>query len=862
MRPPNFDLPRWACSLVRRFADQEVLDSVTEDLETRCKATAVTSGHVPARFQWGLLVSIVVISFLSEYMVWRMTMMGSYLKVALRHIRRRKIYSFINIVGLALGLACFILIGLWVKDELSFDRFHENKDRIFRILNRLDNGTASYSTTYALGPALKSQYAEVEEACRVWPWFGSLVKHGDLSFMEYDIALADPSFFKMFSFPLLQGDPETVLEDQFSVVLSEDTAHRYFGSEDPMGKVLHITSRQGDFRVTGVMKNVPLNSHLQFDIVARIEFLGRARLARWNEMSGPNYILLEPGTEASEFEAKIADIYTRNIGPDQTYVPVLQSLNQVHLFDYTRSAFGAPNRFKRVTMFSMIAIFILFMACINFMNLATAQSTKRAQEVGLRKVVGALRRQVIRQFLGEAVLIAFVSLALALILVESVLPHFNQFTGKAMTLLTDANLTLVLVLFLVTLSTGILAGSYPALFLSAFQPAMTLKSQFSSGNRGVRIRKALIVTQFAISVGLIVCTLIVSSQLRFIQSHDLGVDRDHVIYFWNNPSLMIKYETFKDNLLREPGVLHVTAGAQLPNEVGQNVSINWDGNPGLDMLSADYSVVDYDFFQTFDMPIIQGRAFSREFSTDRTQACVINETAAALMGLADPVGSRLYLAHPGWEESFRNVHVIGVVSDFHSRSLHTLIRPFFFRMYKPWQQYVFVKIAGTQIPAALERIKNAYETAAPGYPFAYEFLDEAFERQYLPEQRMGQLFNIFSLISITIACLGLFGLASYTVEQKTKEIGIRKVLGASVFKLVKLTVRGFLKWIALANFLAWPLSYYAMSLWLTEFAYRVDLGLSPFFLAAGLTLGIALLTVSFHALKAALSNPIQSLRYE
>ena len=862
MIPSRFTLPRWACFLVHRFADQEMLDSVAEDLKARCSETLAARGRIPARLQWGFQVLMLVISFLSEAVVWKMTMMGSYLKVALRHIRRRKVYSFINIMGLALGLACFLLIGLWVEDELGFDRFHENRHRIFRILNRFENGTASYSATYALGPALKSQYAYVQEACRVWPWFGSLVKHGDLSFMEYDIALADPSFFKMFSFPLLRGDPDKVLADQFSVVISEDMAHKYFGDEDPVGKALQITRQQGDFRVTGVMQNVPLNSHLQFDFVARIEFLGRDRLARWNEMSGPNYILLQQETDASEFQAKISDIYTRNIGPDSTFVPVLQPLTRVHLFDYARSGFGGPSRFKRVTMFSLIACFILIMACINFMNLATAQSTKRAREVGLRKVVGALRRQVMRQFLGEAVLIASISLVLALVLVEAVLPHFNAFTGKAMTLLAGANLPLAAVLLLVTLSTGLLAGSYPALFLSAFRPAATLKNQFSSGNRGSRIREVLIVVQFAISVGLIICTLVVSSQLRFIQSHDLGVDREHVIYFWNNPSLMPKYETFRDSLLHEPGVLHITAGAQLPNEVGQNVPINWEGNPGNEMLSADYSVVDYDFFQTFNMPILQGRAFSREFAADRTQACVINETAAAMMELENPVGSRLYLAHPGWEESFRSVHVICVVRDFHSRSLHTPIRPFFFRMYPPWQQYAFVKIAGTQISDTLERIKKAYEAAAPGYPFAYEFVDDALKRQYLSERQLGQLFNIFSLISITIACLGLFGLASYTVEQKTKEIGIRKVLGASAYKIVKLTVRGFLKWMALANLLAWPLSYYIMSVWLAEFAYRVTLGWVLFVLAAGLTLGIALFTVSFHAFKAALSHPIESLRYE
>ncbi len=862
MRQEEFRLPRAVRMLFGLFVDREMLSTIEEDLAQRYAEAAAASGTSYARLRSAGAMLSLLVSFAIESLLWSLTMFKNYLKVALRRIRRRKVYAFINILGLSIGLACFMLIGLWVEDELSFDRFHENKDRIFRVLNRMEDGSASYSLTYALGPALEAQYAEVEVACRVWPWYGSLVKYADRSFMEFNIALADPSFFQVFSFPLLKGDPATALQDRLSIVLSEETARRYFGDEDPMGKVVHVAREMKDLKVTGIMADVPLNSHLQFDMVSRIEFLGEDRLARWEEWSGPNYLLLRSGVSAADFEARISDIYKKNIGEEETYVPVLQPLTRVYLYDYARSLSGTPERVKRVTLFSVVAAFILLMACINFMNLATAQSTERAREVGMRKVIGALRKQVVRQFLGEAVLIALLSLLVALVLVESALPSFNQFTGKAMALLSGASVSLVLMLVLITLGTGLLAGSYPALFLSAFQPAQTLKDRSSSGSRGAAVRKGLIVVQFSISVCLIICTLVVASQLRYIQNRDLGLDRDHVLYFWNNPLLMMKFDTFRNSLVALPGIRHVTSAAQLPNQVGENIGMDWEGNPSDELMSVDYTVVDFDFFKTFDIPVVQGRGFSREFPTDVSSACVINETAAQRMGLDDPLGAMLYLAHPAWKESFREVRVIGVVKDFHARSLHTAIRPFVFRMYKPWTSYGFVKIEGTQTQATLERIQSAYEEAAPGFPFSYEFLSEAVNRQYMSEQRLGSLFNVFSLLSVVIACLGLFGLASYTTEQKTKEIGIRKVLGASVTGIMRLTARDFIRWIALANVIAWPLAYYGMHLWLQDFAYKVRIGPLWFVLAGVLTLLIALMTVSFHALRAALSNPVDSLRYE
>lgn len=784
-------------------------------------------------------------------------MFNNYLKIAFRNIKKNKGYYFINIAGLTIGIVCFILIGLWVKDELSFDRFHQKKDRIFRVLNRNHDGSADFNITYALGPALKAEYPEVEESCRVCLWFGSHVKYQDKIYAERNIYLSDPSFFKIFSFPFIRGNPETALSDKYSIVLTEQMAQKYFGDEDPIGKVLHLALMQGDFTVNGVIENIPMNSHLRFDLIGRIEFLGEDRLSRWEEWSGPNYVLLQPEVSPADFEAKISGLYKKNVSPDTTYVPELQPLTRVHLYEL-----GRPGQVKKVTMFSVIAVFILLMACINFMNLATAQSSKRALEVGMRKVMGALRRQIIRQFLGEAVLIAFFALILALIVGEAVLPYFNQFTGKSLVLLSEASFPLVLTLLLATLGTGILAGSYPSLFLSAFQPIQTLKSQHSFRNKGGGIRKALIVVQFAISIGLIVCTLLVSSQLRYIQKRDLGLERDHVVGAYVYPALNLRFEAFKNFLLTQPGIKNVTSAAQLPFSVGENIQIDWEGNPTDEMMSVDYTCVDYDFFKTFDMQILQGRPFSKEYPTDKKTACVINETVARRMGIANPIGTNIYMNHPAWPESFRPARVIGVVRDFHARSLHTAIRPFVFRMYKPWHQYAFIKIDGLHTQEALARIEEAYKTYSPDIPFDYLFLDEAFNQQYTSERQLGELFNGFSLLSVVIACLGLFGLASYTTEQKTKEIGIRKVLGASIPGIVALTTREFLKWILVANLLAWPIAYFVMSKWLQDFAYRIDISVWTFLLAAALALIIALLTLSWQTIRAARANPVESLKYE
>ncbi len=785
-------------------------------------------------------------------------MIKNHLKIAVRQIRRQKGYSFINIAGLAIGLAGFLLIGLWVADELSFDRFHAKKDRIFRVLNKVDSGQLIPSPTYALAPALKEEYPEVEEASRVWPWAGSLVRYGDKAFEEDRICLTDPGFFRMFTFPFLKGDPRTALADKSSIVLTESAARKYFGEAEPLGQVLVLDQYRANFTVTGVIADVPLNSHIQFDLVARVELLGEDRLARWEEWTGPVYVLLKPGAAAGAFTDKIADIYKRRVSPTVTYVPVLQPLTDVRLNETGRAA-GR----QRVVFFSLVAVFILVMACVNFMNLSTARSAQRAKEVGIRKVVGARRPQLVGQFLGEAFLTSALAMALALVLAETALPQFNRFAGKTLTLLSGAGLPFFLTIVLVVVATGTLAGGYPAFFLSSFSSVDALvRKRPGPGGRGSSVRKALIVFQFAISVGLITCTLAAARQLRHIQTMDIGLDRENIVIVLNNPGLRPRFDAFREDLLRAPSIRAATSAAQGPTWVGENIPIDWEGNPTGQQLSSDYTVVDYGFFETFGMTIVSGRAFAKDFPSDETEACVINETAAKRMGLADPLGLTITMAHPAWPDSFRKARVIGVVKDFNSRSVHAAIRPFVFRMYKPWHQYAFIKVDGSRVPEALKEIEAAFRRYSPGYPYRYLFYDEAFNRQYASDRQTGALFAGFGLVSVLLSCLGLFGLASHTAERKTKEIGVRKVLGASVLGIVSMAAREFLKWVALAHLVGFPAAYFVMTRWLSQFAYRTSLGPVVFAQAAGLTLVIALLAVGYQALRAGLADPVESLRYE
>lgn len=845
---------RWLLGTIISRKDHE---HVSGDFEELYNQIVRSKGSFKANFWIMAQIFRSIPGFFSYSVYWRMIIYKKYFTTAFRNIKKHKGYSFINITGLTIGLTCFIFILFWVQNELSYDQFHEKKDHIFRILYKLPDGNSAWAVSYALPPALKDEYYEVKEYARVWPWHRSLVKYNGKSFEENNIYLSDPGFFKMFSFPFIHGHPETALPDKYSIVLTADTAYRYFGNDNPLGKVLYLHAHDADFKVTGVIKNIPSNSHLQFDMITRVEWLGKERLERWSEWVAPAYVLLKKGSDFKSFNKKMVSLYQKHNKHHDHVYPELQSLVKVHLYEY-----GQPGRLKKVYIFSLVAIFILMMACINFMNLSTARSAQRSKEVAMRKVIGASRAQIVKQFLGEAMFITFLSMGLALLMVSLLFQAFNHFSGQKLSLNSENTFSILFMLLGTTLVTGLVSGSYPAFFLSAFKPVQIMRSKLTISGKNSVLRKILIVFQFSISICLILCTIIVSKQLRFLQNKDLGFDREHVVTLMNNPGLEQRIDQFKQELKSKSGILNVTAAAQRPLQISQSVPIDWKGNTSQEPFYIGYTMVDYDFFKTFNIPIIQGRDFNQKFSTDKINACIINEKALKTLDLKNPIGSEIYFDHKGIDPSLRNLKVIGVVKNFNTRSMHRGISPFLFRIYRPWHQYIFVKINSGIIPDALKSIQTTFKKYSPDYPFRYEFLDAAFDRQYASEMELRKLFNMFSIISVIIAGLGLFGLTSFTIEQKTKEIGIRKVLGASFSSIITFTGKEFLKWVVIANLFALPIGYIIMNQWLNNFTYKAHIGAMVFLISTALSFLISLFTISYQTFKAALANPVDSLRYE
>jgi putative ABC transport system permease protein len=779
-------------------------------------------------------------------------------KVAVRQMRRYKGYALIHVAGLTVGMLCFLLIMVWVRSELSYDDFHVRRDRVYRLLY-VERGDGRFAAvSYALPPGMAAEIPEVEAFARVWPWTSSLVRYGTVRHQEDAIHLTDPDFFRIFSFAFVRGTPDTALPDPHSVVLTESAARRYFGDAEPLGKVLHVEEIGEDFRVTGVIRDVPPNSHLQFELMGRVDWLGRDRLARWEEWVGPAYVMLRPGASPEAVNAKAAALFRSRLGEMQLKIsPVLEPLSQVHLHED-----GSPENLRRVIIFSGIALLILIVACVNFMNLSTMRATLRAREVGLRKVVGASRSLVAAQFLGEAMGLATLSMGLAVLGGYLLLPLVNQAAGLSLRLFgNDAAVTLA-ILAGATLATGLLSGSYPAFVLSAYRPVDTIRNRVVAGRGGVLFRKILIVFQLTVSVGLILCTLIVARQLRYIQTKDLGLNRDQVVVLSNNPRLNRDFDAFKTQLESRAGIVRVTAASQIPTDVGTGLGVWPEGGTYRDRIGFGYCDVDYDFFETFRMTIVRGRAFSREFPADAAQGCLINEKAAAALGWPDPVGHLLHFNHPGVDPERQRLRIIGVVRDFHSRPLQEAVRPFLFRMYRPWHTRVFVRVKPDRVPEALAAIKDVFGAFAPAYTFRYRFMDELYQLQYRAETQLGLLFDLFSVLACFVAGLGLFGLSSFTAERMTKEIGIRKACGAPLRGIVALILRKYAGLVVVANLLAWLAGYLLMTAWLDQFAYRVALRPDVFLAASGLMVLVVGVSVGYRTLRAATAQPVDALRYE
>ncbi len=821
-------------------------------------------------------------------------MLRNYLIITVRNFVKNKLYSFINVCGLAVGLACTLFILLWVRDEVSFDRFHENANAIYRM-----NWDFKWNNSEGLGPgtppplaaALVNEIPEVSAATRVFPVSKMIVRYENKFFNEPLIRGVDANFFQLFDFALLSGDSRTALAEPNSAILTEETAAKYFGNASALGQIITIGEEKlvfgkkryhNAFKVTGIVKSPPHNSHLQFDILTSMSSHPEVAYFDWSWfwMQVATYAKLKPDISSSAVEAKIPAIvkkyapaafarvgfsYDEMVASGGRWNFVFQPLTDIYLRSgQTGNRLGPISNEVYVYIFSTIAAFILLIACINFMNLATARSANRAKEVGVRKALGSRKSMLVGQFIVEAIALSAIAMPMALFLVEWFIAPFNQLAGKNLQLNLFASPGLSATLILLVLFVGLVAGSYPGFYLSSFQPVQILKGAVRSGSRNQKLRSGLVVFQFAITIGLIVCTLLVQKQMDFFRQADMGFDKEGVVIISNdNRRLGNHAEAFKERLQGDSRFRNASLATSVPPDFGFQDSYHAAGKRGeqIDLQLNSY-MADEDFLATLGIALVQGRNFSKEFSTD-TAGVLLNEAAVKYFGWEDPLGKTL--TYPGGDN--REYKVIGVMKDFNYVTLRTPITPFALfhsasQSYEISNSCVVVRIPRTDLANSLEVLESEWKTFAPTMPFEYKFLGEGFDEQYLAEQRLGRIFLIFSALTIFIACIGLLGLAAFATEQRTKEIGIRKVLGASVPNLLALFSKDFSKWVLLANLIAWPVAYFAMNKWLQDFAYRINIEWWIFALAGGIALVIALLTVSTQAIKAALANPVEALRYE
>ena len=794
-------------------------------------------------------------------------MLKNYITIALRNLTRHKSYSFVNIAGLTIGLTACFLILLYVQDELSYDRFHANADRIVRVVHEAKATKSGTAVTSALlAPALEQEFPGIETSVRVHRYYNTILSVDEARYDESHFIFADPDFFLIFSFPLTKGNPETVLRDPFTVVITESKARKYFGSEDPVGKVLKFNNEH-DFVITGVMEDTPQNSHLKIDFLGSFESLKGdihgPRLEMWAYSGYYTYLMLHEGISVAAVREKLPAFAENRVpGMDITRSGfILQPLRDIHLrSSHIDWDIATHSDISYVYSFMAIALFIILIACINFMNLSTARSSIRAKEIGLRKVIGASRFHLVKQFIGETVLISVIALMISIVLVELLMPTFNEISGKNISPQYFSNLQFIAGAIVITLLSGFIAGSYPALFLSSFQPVDIMKGTHTGSWKSGSLRKVLVVTQFGISIALIIGTVFVYQQLEYLRHKNLGFDKEHVLVVNNQVDQRApeRYELYKNEIVHHPGVVQVSGASNVPPSlIGNNISVHREGLPSDESKILKLITTDYDFFETLDIEIISGRTFSREFGADATEAFVISEAAARTLGLDEPVGTRLITGYD-WLEG----RIIGVVNNVHYQSLHSQIEPLIFSMRPHWYYRIPIRVRPENIAGTIEFLESSWNNVAPEWPFQYSFVDQSLESLYRSEQRLGKLIWYFTGLAIFIACLGLVALASFTIERRTKEIGIRKVLGAPVKSIVYNLTKEFSKLVLIANIIAWPVAYYFLSRWLENFAYRIDINFFLFLAAAAGALIIAMVSIGYLAVKASLVNPIYSLRNE
>jgi putative ABC transport system permease protein len=797
-------------------------------------------------------------------------MLQNLIKISFRNLWNGKFYTLINILGLTLGITCSLFLLFFVLDELSYDRFFDKGKDIYRVVTNITETDNQFTWSVAqipFAPTVKKDYPEVADYARINQTGRMMFKKGSDNFYEENFAYADSSLFRIFSFPFIQGDPKTCLDQPNSIVITRDIAIKYFGKTDVTGETL-----EGDnltYKVTGVMHNIPKNSHLR-DLQGFISYSTLQDFRRggsWGNFGVATYLYLPSIKDPKVFQDKLQQVYDKycaqifkQFGVSFRYE--LQNIPDIHLYSKTVGEAGTNGDISYIYIFSAVAFFMLLIAGINYMNLATARSMKRAREVGVRKIMGSSKRQLITQFLTESVILTLAATLLSVVCVLLLLPSFNHLLDKGVSASIFLDHNILLSLAGIILLLGIISGSYPAFFLSSFSSVNVLKSNSAGSSRSGSpfLRKSLVVLQFGISVAMITSTWIVYDQLQYLRTTDLGFKKDHVIRIdLFNDEMAGKYQVLRDELKKSPLIENVgTAGTSPGYGIGKNL-IDVENDKGeMVQRGIDLYGIDYDYIPTMGMTIVEGRNFSKDFPSDTTRAVLVTEAMAKRMNWKDAIGKKFRL---GIGDKVPEALVVGVVKDYHHRSLYDVIDPILFllRVNSP---IVHIRLAGTDTKAALTGVENAWKNVYPGRPFEYKFLDEEFDGQYKNDQKRGAIFSIFSVITIAIACLGLLGLASYTTEQRTREIGIRKVVGAGVNNIIYMILQDFVLLVLIGIVLALPAAWWSMKNWLNHFAYRINISAVTFILAALVALTITFLTIGYHTLRAAYSNPADSLREE
>ncbi|MBN2280897.1 MAG: ABC transporter permease [Candidatus Marinimicrobia bacterium] len=798
-------------------------------------------------------------------------MIKNYLKIAIRNLARQKFYSAINIFGFAIGLSCFMLIMLYIRYEFSYENQHVNRDQIYSVnmVHKHPNGTNKLpSTMVPVGPTMTSEIPEIIDFVRIYNAGKTLFHFGDIDFYENRVLFCDPGMFTIFTFPLANGNSDQLLQEQNTVVITKEIAEKYFGSNNPIGKVLYMDEDQTPLTIAAVIENFPENTDLIGEIFISFatlnNYVSDAWFNNWVTTNLSTYILLNYGANADDVRLKMKAIMDRNSITEVERDFELEQFSKIHLYSDIQN-FGS---IEILYVFLGIGILILFIAVINFINLATARSLKRANEVGIRKVVGAGRKQLISQFLSESVIIAFVALIIGFLLILILLPTFRTLSQQKLTIPGIDQWKFYLQIIGVTLIIGLLSGSYPAFYLSSFIPGSILKQKFSSSGKGRILRKVLVIFQFTIAVVMIISTLTTKKQLDYISNKDLGFQKNQIVVLpVESNDIADKMETFKQVLKQNSAILNVTGSTLLPSSIGMYNNVTWEGAQEGETVPLIQNKVDYDWLKTFEIELLKGRNFSKEYSTDLQDyrrpnyagAILLNEKAVEKFGWTDPIGKKVIQVY-GSNKYY--LEVVGVFKNFHFTSLHNAIHPLSLFYFPDGTRNISVKIHPANIKETLTFIEENWKNVFPNKPFEYYFLDTTFERQYKSDRNLNKLFSWFSILSIVITCLGLYGLIAFVTEQRTKEIGVRKVLGASVSTIIYLVSREFFALVGIATIIAWPLGIYLMNLYLQTFAYRINLPIFVFFTATVAAFTITALTISWQTVKAANANPVRALKYE